>query len=464
MPGQRRGRAAGLFEKPLDRRPAVMRDDLRQVELRGDARRRADGCTCACASACGLAHPPSASAVLARADHLAQLPRVLDAPRRADVLDRRRGSPATRSRAGARDRRTRGSTRAVCLHVRNGTTCDRGHIGAEVDDEMTQVVFLLEPDRAVGEEDERAFAASVRAPRGRCRSTRPCSPRPPAPPAADAARPRSPADPAPSCSTRSAVMQPLILTFLTLTPSCRPCSARAARTRSASAALRSARRPSTICRDSRAALGSGSCHSSSSGTMRFRSGSAATRSASCSSWRRSALRRRGRHADHVRRRAVESRARDRRGGRASWVCAACSSRTARRRRPATANALLDRLLGAEVRYVADARRAAPAMDDAAAEAAATGAPALRDSARRVHAAGRRGATRWRSASCSTQIDPPDAHRPRRPRLAGRRPGSSPAADCTGSPRASSASAPTIRRRRWRPRSVGSSRTSRGCSR
>ena len=56
----------------------------------------------------------------------------------------------------------------------------------------------------------------------------------------------------------------------------------------------------------------------------------------------------------------------------------------------TANALLDRLLGADVRYVGSREARAPAMEAAAEELQAQGTPPVRHSARRVHAAGRRG--------------------------------------------------------------------------
>ena len=76
----------------------------------------------------------------------------------------------------------------------------------------------------------------------------------------------------------------------------------------------------------------------------------------------------------------------------------------------TANALLDRLLGAEVRYVASREARAPAMEEAASELRKAGTPAVRDSARRVHATTGPRPTRSPSANCWTQIHPPGSDR------------------------------------------------------
>ena len=203
MPGSAESRPRRFLEKALDRRPAVMRDDLRQVELGGDAvveqvphLRRGVRVRIRPAAERQLG--------LARADHLAQLPRVLDASRRPDVLvaaehDERLEAVLPRAiRVG----------QAVLRRVLAGQKRDdvrARHVAAEIDDEMAEVVFLLEADGAVGEEDERARRASGRAPRGRCRSTRPCSPRSRARRAAGAARPQSPASPLFNRSTSSLI-------------------------------------------------------------------------------------------------------------------------------------------------------------------------------------------------------------------------------------------------------------------
>ena len=154
-------------------------------------------------------------------------------------------------------------------------------------------------------------------------------------------------------------------------------------------------------------------------------------------------RRRRRHADHVRAACNRiTRARPPRSPPSS-VCAASSSRTEPRRRPPTGNALLDRLLGAEVRYVATRGDAGPAMDAGGQPGCARRAASVRDSAGRIDAARRRGVSRRRSASCSRRLTAPDVivHATS---SGGTQAGSSPGAACTGSRRASSASAPTIR--------------------
>ncbi len=109
--------------------------------------------------------------------------------------------------------------------------------------------------------------------------------------------------------------------------------------------------------------------------MRFRSRLAATRSARCSSWRRDALARGRRHADHQRRRPVESRAGDRRGGGQARAAAASSSPTARRRNKPTANALLDRCSAPRCATSRPREERAPAMDAAAEELRRAGAAA-----------------------------------------------------------------------------------------
>ena len=95
--------------------------------------------------------------MIALAQHLAQLPRVLDRPRRADRLvaaehDERR-KPALMRPVGVRqavlDRVLRRQERDDAL---------ARHVAAEIGDEMPQVVFFGRADRAVGEEHERALA------------------------------------------------------------------------------------------------------------------------------------------------------------------------------------------------------------------------------------------------------------------------------------------------------------------
>ena len=163
--------ACTFRDKALDAGDAVMRDDLRQVELRG----RVLGSrwpTCVAQSPCGFAQPPSASAGPLAGSHRATARRA----RRSGVGPRvcpHRGRPGHRI--------------LLMRPIRVGETVvhrvlagqERHHAGArdidaQVDQQVTEVVFLLEPHRAVSQEDLRAAARQALAPRGTCRSTRPC--------------------------------------------------------------------------------------------------------------------------------------------------------------------------------------------------------------------------------------------------------------------------------------------------
>ena len=101
-----------------------MGHDLREEELRGDARveQMAD---------LGVwirvrVRPSSErQAVLVTSNPFAQLPRVLDAPRWSDMPIAAEDHERLETVLPRAIRRTPGRT-FVCLHVRNGTTCDRG--------------------------------------------------------------------------------------------------------------------------------------------------------------------------------------------------------------------------------------------------------------------------------------------------------------------------------------------------
>ena len=112
-----------------------------------------------------------------------------------------------------------------------------------------------------------------------------------------------------------------------------------------------------------------------------------------------------RHADHHRRRAVESCPGDGGGGRALGLHCVLVANGAAQERP-TANALLDRLLGAEVRYVATREARGPAMEDAADELRARG---RRPFVIPLGASTPHGAAAYAAAvgEVLAQIDPPD---------------------------------------------------------
>ena len=181
--------AIGFAEEPRDARALVMRDDLRQVELRVDAlvqqevdltrRRPHAGSPIRRASRSGCC-----ARIASRSSHAC-----VDAARLADALvaaehDQRR-KPVLPRAVGVRQ----ADTSSECLDVRNGTTRDAIDVGAQVGDEVTEVVFFLRADRAVGQEDEQlapreAADGAIRVDPGVHR--RGC----PARPAAAAARPR----------------------------------------------------------------------------------------------------------------------------------------------------------------------------------------------------------------------------------------------------------------------------------
>src|SRR5262245_13370091 len=145
-----------LGEEALNRGPAVVRHDLRQVELGGrpilhqvpDLRR-------------GVAvrvRPPSERQMpVARADHLPELPRVFDAARRTDVLvasEDDEGLEAVMPRAiGVREAELR-----RVLAGQEGDDVRPGDVAAEIDHKVPEVVLFPEADGAVGEEDEGAGA------------------------------------------------------------------------------------------------------------------------------------------------------------------------------------------------------------------------------------------------------------------------------------------------------------------
>ena len=132
-----------------------MADDLRQEELRV---RVVGGEVIDLALGIGVRVGPAAEGerVIALAQHLPQLPGVLDRSRRADALvaaehDQRRKSilvRAIRVRQAVLDR---------VLRRQEGHDALARHVEAEVGDEVTEVVFFVRADRAVGEEDVRAL-------------------------------------------------------------------------------------------------------------------------------------------------------------------------------------------------------------------------------------------------------------------------------------------------------------------
>ena len=175
-----------------------------------------------------------------------------------------------------------------------------------------------------------------------------------------------------------------------------------------------------------------------------------------------ALARRRRHADHVRRRAVEPRARDG-GGRGEAGLALRPRRQRRRARAADGQRAARpaaRRRGALRRR--PARRARPRWrppPPTSVRARAAARSSFRSAHRRRSApaafvARRRRAARRRSTRPTSSST--------RPRPAARKPGSSPAARWRARGRASSASAPTNRPRRSRPTFGGFCRASRIC--
>ena len=204
------------------------------------------------------------------------------------------------------------------------------HVGAEIRDQVPEVVFLAESDGAVGEEHELALARQVRARRDRCRSTRPCSPPLRARPAAVGSSAAMTGDPE-SQPLRRAVMNLLYYRFWHrsfLRPGRSPHASRRYPASRCSPHLRH-RRPDPASGGPRQrADPAGQARRCDSVRVRRQQGAeAATRG------RASAGRRRG-HAHHVWRRAIESRARHGSGGRSSGDAlrsrgqrrAACSAR------------------------------------------------------------------------------------------------------------------------------------------
>ena len=143
---------AGFGEKPIDGGAAVMRNDLRQVEFRVHAilhevidltdRIRMRIC-------------PSAKYEIwyTLPDVLAQLPRMFNATGRPDALV----APEHDERLEAVIACPIGIRKAVIDPVfarqERDDTGSR-HVGAEIDDQMPQVVFFFRPDGAVGEKHD----------------------------------------------------------------------------------------------------------------------------------------------------------------------------------------------------------------------------------------------------------------------------------------------------------------------
>ena len=145
-----------LLDEPRDRRPVEMADDLRQVEVRGRGvmhqvidlpRRVGVGVRPAAELQTRLAHPNLA----------AQLPRVIDAPR-----------PAERPIAAENDQRRKAVLPGLfgvaqteierMLRREKRDDALARQVATEIGDEMTQVVFFLRTDRAVGKEHRDVLA------------------------------------------------------------------------------------------------------------------------------------------------------------------------------------------------------------------------------------------------------------------------------------------------------------------
>src|SRR5438876_30646 len=92
-----------------------------------------------------------------RTQPLPKLPGVLDAPRRADLFvaaeDHQRGKAVLVRPLGVRQ-----AVLDRVLRRQEGDDALARHVGAEIDDEMPQVVLFLRPDRAIGEKNERPLA------------------------------------------------------------------------------------------------------------------------------------------------------------------------------------------------------------------------------------------------------------------------------------------------------------------
>ena len=107
--------------------------------------------TCSERRAVGFAQPPSSRSAMARPDVLTQLPGMRDAAWTSDVLvaaeHDERLKLVMRDLIGVAETELAASASSV----RNGTTCARATFGAEVGDEVAQVVFFLRADGAVGD-------------------------------------------------------------------------------------------------------------------------------------------------------------------------------------------------------------------------------------------------------------------------------------------------------------------------
>ena len=144
MPGTVRPLPPGLLEKALDRRRGC--DGTRSASGRTRHVTRFAEQVTDLRGRIGVRIGPAAEREPrhALADLLAQLPGVLDAPRAPTLLSPPSTTSASNPCACARSAYARQYS-SGCLHVRNGTTPERGHIGAEIDDEVAEVVFLLDP-------------------------------------------------------------------------------------------------------------------------------------------------------------------------------------------------------------------------------------------------------------------------------------------------------------------------------
>jgi hypothetical protein len=148
--------AGGFVEEVRHAIAAVMRDDLRQVELRGrmgveevvDLRRRI-AVRIRPAPERQRRHPPP--------DPLAQLPRVLDTAGRSDAPVAAEHDERIEPLLVRAVRVTEAIVERVLARQKRHDARPR-HVGAEVDDEVAEVVLFLRPDRAVGEKHVGAAA------------------------------------------------------------------------------------------------------------------------------------------------------------------------------------------------------------------------------------------------------------------------------------------------------------------
>jgi hypothetical protein len=134
----------------------VVRDDLREVEIRVRFRRQQvlDLPPGVSVRVCPATQP---QARLPRADRLAELPGMRKTPRRSDRFvpaehDERR-EPLLDRPVGVGE----AILERVLARQERHDACAR-HVGAEIRDEVPEVVLFPQADRAVGDEDERAAA------------------------------------------------------------------------------------------------------------------------------------------------------------------------------------------------------------------------------------------------------------------------------------------------------------------